>query len=348
MAEEALSVEDRINGLLLEEDREAGLEPEAPEQPQKKQPVAEEAEKETEQPEEKAATEEETPNAEPEAEERTISSLQELAEELGVEVADLYKLQIPVNTPDGRKEITLGEWKDSIQAAETVKAQQAKLSEQLEQRQALIDEWGQKMQESLAQTSSVLQMAEQELVRDYQSVNWQELRQYDPAEFAAKQQEFSQRQAQINQAKQVGLQQWQDSQRQRAEMVQKMMPEQMQLLGKLIPEWADSGTAEVEKPKVAKFLAALGYKQEEIANLYDARAVAVAYKAMKYDELKASKPASKKVLKIGSRPIKPGKSQSKAEQAEAVTRDQRMRLKKTGSVNDLAALLNNDEFLGDM
>ena len=99
---------------------------------------------------------------------------------------------------------------------------------------------------------------------------------------------------------------------------------------------------------MAKYLVDSGYTPEEISNVYRSRDVAIAYKAMQFDKLKASKPATKRVVKIGSKPMKPGKSQSKADQRQSQNADARARLKKSGDYRDMAALLNSDEFLGDL
>lgn len=356
MAEQAESVEKRIENYLFETEGgepPPGYQEETPEQPAKPPVVSSDEQDDDEPPpRKKAEPEQEQAQAEEpdeEVEEISVSSLNDLAEALGVDVADLYKVPIPINTPDGRKEISLGEWKDSVQAAESLKSERAKLAEMTQQRQQELQRFSNEVNTGLQQVGALIQMAESELVRDYQAINWQELRQYDPAEFSAKQTEFAQRQGQIQQAKQAALMNAQAAQQKQFEMLEAALPEQAKKMLELVPEWADDNTAQVEKPKVADFLIASGFAPEEIrTSLYDARAMALAYKAWKYDQLKQSKPAKKKVLKIGNKPIKPGKAQSKSEQRESQSRDQRMRFKKTGNIHDLASLLNTDEYLGDM
>lgn len=339
MAEQAQTVEERIGALL---EAEENPQPEAQEAP----PEAQEAPPE----EVKAEPEgqEETPEKAEEAEEVSISTLHELAQEVGVDVADLYNLKVPINTADGRKEITLGEWKDSVQSAETVNTQKAELAEKQKQYEELLQNAAKRAHEQAQQNAVFLQMAEADLARDYQAVNWDELRMTDPAEWSAKQTEFNQRNQQIQQAKyqaQVQVEQGLEAQRQ---MLAQKLPEEEANLSKLIPSWTDKGVAEVERQEVAKYLVESGYTPEEISNVYKSRDVAIAYKAMQFDKLKASKPAAKRVVKIGSKPIKPGKSQSKADQRSSQSADQRARLKKSGDYRDMAALLNSDEFLGDM
>jgi hypothetical protein len=353
MAEQAETVTQRISALLEAEET-AEMPPEAQEEPKKRREPVQEAQPEPdEQPEQVQETEEKpeqdaSDEASEDVEETTIGSLSELATELGVDVADLYNLKIPINTEDGRKEVTLGEWKDTLQSVESLNSQKSKLAEQAQQRDEMLQSMNQAMQERLTQSEALIQMAEHELMSQYQNVNWQELRQYDPAEYAAKQQEFQARSGQIQQAKQQALQTAQENMLQQQQMIQSRLPEEHSKLMKLIPSWKDESTAEVERPKVAKYLVDSGFRPEEVSSLVDARLATIAYKAWQFDQLKSSKPATKKLVKIGSKPIKPGRSQSKAEQRASLNADARGRLKKSGSVKDMAALLNSDEYLGDL
>ena len=112
--------------------------------------------------------------------------------------------------------------------------------------------------------------------------------------------------------------------------MQKYLAEQQEALTALIPDWVDPETAKAEKAKVRETAKQYGYTDEELGQLYDARAVALMRDAMKYRELVAKrqeiKPKADPVVK--SRP-------------KAVTSDvarAKQRLAKTGSVNDAAAI----------
>jgi len=338
MAEEA-TPEQRIYDLLSAEEGEHEGAPEPVEEPEQASAEPEEPAQTEPQEPEKAETGEDT-------EEIEIASFADLAEHLGVDVGDLY--QIPINLSGDKGSVPLGEIKDKLQEAEDIRARQAEIEQLSEQRNEELQRFAQATQQATIQGNALINMAEQELARDYQSVNWQELRQYDPAEYAAKQQEFQQRNQQIQGAKQQALQQQQQWSMQQAEMMQQQLPEQEKQLAKLVPEFADPKTASVEKPKVAEYLGKFGFNPQEISGLYDARQVALAYKAMKYDELQNATPSKKKVLKVGGKPIKPGKASSKADKRTQASSDARMRLKKSGSVHDMAAILNSDEYLGDI
>lgn len=117
-------------------------------------------------------------------------------------------------------------------------------------------------------------------------------------------------------------------QEQQASM-QKYLAEQAEMLQTLIPEWLDEGTAKVEKAKVRDAAKAYGYTDEELAELYDARAVALMRDAMRYRELVAKR----QEVKPKAGPV----VQSRPKAAADDTTRLKQRLAKTGKVADAAA-----------
>ena len=118
-------------------------------------------------------------------------------------------------------------------------------------------------------------------------------------------------------------------QEQKAEM-QKYLAQQQEMLTTLIPDWVDADTAKAEKAKIRDVAKQYGYSDEELSELYDARAVALMRDAMRYRDLIAKrqevKPKAEPVVKSRPRSAPSDVSQAKK------------RLAKTGSVNDAAAL----------
>ena len=129
MAERQPSIEERISASLAPEPvaeapAEAAPVETAPEAPQLEAVEAEQPAEQAEQPEqtEQAEQTEEQPQASDETAEAVeeealeVSSISDLAEHLGVETADLYNVSIPITDANGeRKEVSLGEWKDTFQ-----------------------------------------------------------------------------------------------------------------------------------------------------------------------------------------------------------------------------------------
>lgn len=92
--------------------------------------------------------------------------------------------------------------------------------------------------------------------------------------------------------------------------------------------------------EIANYLLASGYSRDEVGQVYDPRALIVAEKARKYDELmkkreqvqKGIKPAGEKVLQPNGQAAKPLQRK--------VAIEERQRLRKSGDVRDAAAVFN--------
>lgn len=118
--------------------------------------------------------------------------------------------------------------------------------------------------------------------------------------------------------------------------LQAYVAQNAQMLPELIPEWKDAKNYERDRQRLRDFLKGRNFNDQEIDQAYDARIVALAYDAMRWRELKNSKPKQseplEKALKPNAPAPKPMNSQTKA-QVEA-----RKRLKQTGSIRDAAAV----------
>jgi hypothetical protein len=83
-----------------------------------------------------------------------------------------------------------------------------------------------------------------------------------------------------------------------------------------------------------------GYTEAEIDAVTDHRAILLVRDAMRYRQQKASgEVAAKKVVKLAKRIVTPGSRQSASEQSSDQERGYRQNLKRSGSVQDAAALI---------
>jgi hypothetical protein len=126
----------------------------------------------------------------------------------------------------------------------------------------------------------------------------------------------------------ITAQQEQESQRQRAEIVQ----QENEKLLEAMPELRDEAKRTAAFSDVAKFLQSAGYTPEEMNALTDHRAVMVAMKAAKYDQLLAAK--AKQAKPDVPKPVKPGTAQA----TPPNTRLQRAQERLKRDPNDLDAL----------
>lgn len=115
-----------------------------------------------------------------------------------------------------------------------------------------------------------------------------------------------------------------------------MVKQGTEKLPDLVPAWKDRRTMEREVPQLRGYLKQVGYSDEEINQAYDPRAVAAAYKAMKYDQLTSRRPkADPPPLERNVRqPAAPEREQPRPQKRLSQAKD---RLRKTGHIDDAAA-----------
>jgi hypothetical protein len=103
----------------------------------------------------------------------------------------------------------------------------------------------------------------------------------------------------------------------------------------LVPAWKDPKVYERDRPKLREYLRKSGYSDAEMNQAYDPRAVAAAYKAMKYDELVARRPKPDQPLERAMRPITSPSVQPPKRVANLARA--KSRLASSGSIDDAAA-----------
>lgn len=274
-----------------------------------------------------------------------IADLPGLAAHLGVDVADLYNLRIPVTDPQGKRtEIALGEWKDAVQTREHLTARQ----KEIDAEKARVSELAQRAQEARqqeeAQVTALIQTLHQHLTAEFQGVNWEQLRYSNPAEYAALHADYARKQAQIQGVVEQAVRglnaRRQKEQEEYGKAREAALAREREALLKAVPDWRDNAKAESEMARLREYLVGTGFAPEEVNQFQDHRGVVMARKAMLYDELqKNATAAAKKVVRIGTKVLQPSQrpaaGEAKAEQARGLL----ARLKKSGSIEDAAAVI---------
>jgi len=180
-----------------------------------------------------------------------------------------------------------------------------------------------------------LEMIEQMLVPQQQEENLEYLKETDPIGYSVKVAEMIQRDKQLAavQAERHRINQQQEQDRQ--VQMQHVVAEEMQKLSSYIPEFTDPAKGEAIRNDIRAFGKQLGFSDNELAAVYDSRAVLTLYKAMQYDKLVASKPAINKKVNEAPKAIKSGVSKPRDSNAEE-TRKLKAKAKSSGSVRDAA------------
>lgn len=321
--------------------------------PKEKQEVKQETKTPVEQPTteaqevttESTSTETESTEAQETQAETSFERLEELAEALDMPLDKfLSQVKAKVKISGEEKDVTLDELRNGYQMESDYRRKTTELSEQRKAFETERERIAAEVKNRLNEASTMAQFFEQQLLSEYNSVNWQELRQTNPAEYAALQQDYNQRHAALQNAKQrVALEgqriQHEESQKQIEAFKANLQKEQQQLVT-LMPEFGDETKAKAIKTEMREFLRSNGFKDEEINQVYDHRHVLMVRDAMKYRALQTKKPEIANKVKEAPKLSKPG-AKSSTNSNEAVVKELRARLKKSGSLKDAAALLKN-------
>lgn len=183
---------------------------------------------------------------------------------------------------------------------------------------------------------------EKQFVSQYANVDWQRLRVENPAEFVAAQQDYQNMMAGIQQAKQITIQQQAElaamyDQKMQQENQQRLV-QQAQLVLQHNPTWQNPAIRAKETTELRTFLASnYGYTDDDLNHVNDYRQIQVIKDAMAYRAGKqvADQKIQKPVPKFQKPGVARGNDMSKAREGKAKIGN----LKRTGSVDDAAAVL---------
>lgn len=197
------------------------------------------------------------------------------------------------------------------------------------------------IQQERAQYAQLLNALQQQLQETVQrEPDWERLYAEDPLEYVRQKDLYRENQERMQAAtaeQQRVMSMMQQSQVQQLKEVVKQGREQ---LSEKIPAWKDTARWEQDRAKLRSYAQKeLGYGEEEVSQVYDPRAVVALYKAMRFDEIMAKRPAPN--AQTGPKPMRAGSPQTApARRTSEITR-QKQRLAQSGSVKDAAKLFES-------
>lgn len=182
-----------------------------------------------------------------------------------------------------------------------------------------------------------LQMIEQVLSQQDQQVDLSALKESDPIGYAVAVAEQQQRKEQLYQvqAERQRLAYQQQAEQQR--FISEKVAEEASKLAQAIPEFADPEKGQVVRNEIRTYAKELGFSDEELAHVYDSRAVLTLWKAAQYDKLVKGKPEVTKRVAEAPKMVRPGTGRTVSPETQAV-QAQRKRLQQTGKARDAAAI----------
>ena len=274
--------------------------------------------------------------------EASYESLGDLAEALGWDLDKIMDLEAAtkIDGKEGKARL-----RDLIKSHQLEGHLNQKLMTHAEEQKAFATERNTFLQQShhkLQQLDAGLRVAQKLMEGEFAAVDWQNLQNTDPLAFNQQYVAFQQRQAQLNHiANQLG-QERQQGQQQAAQQQQAYLQDQMKLMETKIPEWADSKVRERDIADMSVIAhQAYGITEQEVKGLTDHREILVLRDAMRWQKLQKSKPATLNKVKTAPRLLKPGTTQSRAEQVVSSLKEGKDKLRQSGSLRDAKPLLKN-------
>jgi hypothetical protein len=181
-----------------------------------------------------------------------------------------------------------------------------------------------------------LQIIEQMLNQPQEEENLEYLKEVDPIGYAVKVAELSQKEKQLMQVRaereRISHQQEYD----RQEQLRYKINEEAQKLVAALPEYADPVKGDAIRKDVRTYGKQAGFSDDELANVYDSRAVLTLWKAMQFDKLQASKPGITKKVNDAPRTMKSGVTMPRDSNGDELKK-LKARAKQSGRVADAAA-----------
>jgi len=180
-----------------------------------------------------------------------------------------------------------------------------------------------------------LQMIEQVLNQQQPAEDLDYLKETDPIGYAVKVAELSQREKQLAQVQAERQRIAEQQDRERQEQLGTVVQAEARKLAEIIPEYADPKKGDAIRRDLREFGVKAGFSEQELANVYDSRAVLTLWKAMQYDKLQSSKPGITKKVAEAPKVMKAGVSQPRDAGSEEL-RKLKARARQTGRVADAA------------
>lgn len=182
-----------------------------------------------------------------------------------------------------------------------------------------------------------LEMMEQMLKPQDESENLAYLKETDPIGYSVKVAEMVERDKQLNAVRAERERIAQQQEHERQQHLQRQIAEESQKLVAAVPEFADPQKGDSLRKSIRDFGKSIGFSDQELASVYDSRAVLTLYKAMQYDKLVASKPEVTKKVSQAPKVIKPGVSQPR-DSASDELKKLKARARESGRVADAASV----------
>ncbi len=238
--------------------------------------------------------------AEPETPEYT--DLSDYLTKSQIDPESFYKIPATVKIDGQTKQVPLADlFKSYQQEADYTRKTQA-LAEQRRAWEAQEAQNKQAYAQQLQGAQQLLTIAQQQVLHEYQGVDWNRLYAEDPARFAAENQRFQMRVGQVQQyMTQAQNEQQRLAAEQQQEFASKTIPAERERLLEARPEWRDEKQFQAARTQMMDSARKLGFSDAELSQVYDHRYMLALDLASRYLALQAKAPEA--VNRVRTAPI---------------------------------------------
>lgn len=260
-------------------------------------------------------------------------SFEELAQALEIEPDELAA-QLKVTTKiDGEiGQASLADLKKSFQLEGALNKRLEAVANERKELKAQHDQFLHEYQSKTQAASDTIDALERMMVEDFQSIDWQELKENDPTQYVIEQQNLQQRFARLNVKKKEleadRQKQTEQYQQQFGQQYETYLSSQKDALFERMPELKDEKVLKETISGVQDYMRGMGASDQEIYAIADHRIWMMAIKAMKYDKMNSKAETAKKQMKSKPKFVPPGLKKDRVSESQDNQRKKIERAKK--------------------
>ena len=233
-------------------------------------------------------------------------NVEDYLQKAGIEKDSFYNLPVRVKVDGAESDVPFAEVLKSYQLEKHVNAKSIALAEKQRAWEAEQAQAKEAMTQHLTQAQALGNLAHQQLLAEYQGIDWNKLRAENPAEWAVRNQEFNNRAGQIQQhLAQVNAQA--EQMRQEAQKQQQtVLEKERERMFDARPEWRDAKNFDAAKAEISAYAKEAGYTPAELSAIYDHRYMQTLHDAARWRALQAAAPARLKQVRATPQVAAPG------------------------------------------
>ena len=239
-----------------------------------------------------------------------------------------------VKVDGSEMEVTLDELLRGYQREADYTRKTSELSLEKSKYNDLMQQSQSEINNKLSKLTELTTVAQQELQREYSNIDFEKLYEEDPVEAARQEHKMRKRAENLSMIQE-------ETKANQAQEFQKYLQEQQHKVASLVPEFNDPNKASKLKSDMRQYLSKLGYGDQEINSVYDARQVLLIRDAMAYNALKKSNVKVTKKVATAPKVVRSGTAKNKGDAFSKLRRDKLNRLKKTGAAKDAASIFKD-------